>query len=321
MCRHYLLLLSFLGLAIPFLDAGADEKAPDKITSGKVIVPEKMKRVWGELVSLDPKTRTGKFRDESNDEVVAFTALPYAELHHHGAFAYLNDFRTGERLYFRLHEDADGKWTQLTAIEDEPSFLRDHQEYYHVDKLDPDKGTIEVTQADARRSGVRARGLVIQTDKDTRFWKNGEPAKFADIKLNDKLRAKTHGTGKGHDRVAWEVFLDDASLDKWQKEQQAVHHKRMTEEGMPGYLDERDGKRLRVTLFPEAAEAGGPLKKGLKVNVSAASAGRRPTGQSVSATVNDVKEIGTLREVTLTCSSEPGDGLTPAAVVRVWIVP
>jgi hypothetical protein len=37
-----------------------------------------MKRVWGELVSLDPKTRTGKFRDESNDEIVSFTALPLA---------------------------------------------------------------------------------------------------------------------------------------------------------------------------------------------------------------------------------------------------
>src|SRR5207302_3185387 len=111
-------------------------------------------------------------------------------------------------------------------------FLHHHQEYYHVDKLDADKGRIEVTQADARRSGVRARGLVIRTDKDTRFWKDGEPAKLGDVKVNDKLRAKTHGTGKGKDRVAWEVFLDDASFEKWQKGQRAVHHKRMTEEGM-----------------------------------------------------------------------------------------
>lgn len=41
------------------------------ITPGKVIIPiEKMHRIWGELISIDFAARTGKFRNESTDEVM-----------------------------------------------------------------------------------------------------------------------------------------------------------------------------------------------------------------------------------------------------------
>ena len=68
---------------------------------------------------------------------------------------------------------------------------------------------------------------MINTDQETRYWKNGEPAKFDDIKLGDKLRTKTHGVGKGKVRIAWEVFLDEASLLKFQAEHKEVHTARI----------------------------------------------------------------------------------------------
>src|SRR5690349_6114871 len=59
-------------------------KPPLKIVPGQVIIPfDRMQRPWGELISLDLVTRTGKFRRESTDEVVTFTVMPYAELLHH----------------------------------------------------------------------------------------------------------------------------------------------------------------------------------------------------------------------------------------------
>src|SRR5271166_4308271 len=77
----------------------AQPRPAAKITPGKVIVPTgRMRRLWGELVSLDLKTRTGTFRNESNDEVLPFTVLPYAELLHHATFGDLQDFRVGQYL-------------------------------------------------------------------------------------------------------------------------------------------------------------------------------------------------------------------------------
>src|SRR6185437_1285243 len=70
----------------PLLAADPAAAPVEKITPGKVVVPfRRMRRPWGELISLDLEKRTGTFRQESNDEIVNFTVLPYAELYHHAA--------------------------------------------------------------------------------------------------------------------------------------------------------------------------------------------------------------------------------------------
>src|SRR5262249_48910787 len=152
--RYSLLLLP---IALLSLAADAPPAKPElKITPGKAIVPtNKMRRIWGELVSLDLNTRTGTFRNEGNDEVMPFTVLPYAELLHHASFGDLPDYRIGERAIFRLHENAEGKWVWLTYIQDEMNFLNGHKEYYWVDRVEPATGRIEFTQASADKSFVR----------------------------------------------------------------------------------------------------------------------------------------------------------------------
>src|SRR5262245_30526508 len=82
--------------------AEPDAKPEKKITPGQPVVPDRMRRLWGELISLDPATRTGKFRFEENDEVMNFVVMPYAELLHHAANGDLQDFIPGERAIFRL---------------------------------------------------------------------------------------------------------------------------------------------------------------------------------------------------------------------------
>ena len=115
-------------------------KPPLKITPGKVIVPtDAMHRIWGELISVDLATRTGKFRKEGTDEVMSFTVLPYAELLHHAAFGDLDDFRVGERAIFRMHANEAGEWVWLTYIQDEMNMMNGHKEYFYVDAIDADK--------------------------------------------------------------------------------------------------------------------------------------------------------------------------------------
>jgi hypothetical protein len=198
------------------------------------------------------------------------------------------------------------------------NFLNGHKEYYWVDRIDAAKGRIEFTQANADKSFVREKGLFLDTDSQTRYWKDGRPAKFGDIKIGDKLRTKTHGVGKGKVRVCWDVFLDDASLLKFQAEQQAVHKKRMMEEGLPGYVDRREDKQLQLTLFQEAREMSKELKAGRRVRVAPAGVDRKPTEVAVEGVIQEIKPMGALHRVTLNLDAPAGVDLTPTGRTRLW---
>jgi hypothetical protein len=290
-----------------------------KITPGQVIVPtDRMQRPWGELISIDLKTRTGKFRRENTDEVITFTVMPYAELLHHATLGDLQDFRIGERAIFRLHENEKGEWVWLTYIQDEMNMLNGHKEFYHVDKLDAEQGQIVVTQGNADKSYVRESGIIINVDKETRYWKKAEPAKFADIQLGDMLRAKTHGEGKGKTRIAWELFLDEASLLKFQADQKAVHTQRISKEGAPGYIDAAGEGLLKLTLFNEGEVIVKQLKAGKSVRIAPAGVDRQPTAEPINAQVKSAKMQGRQCLVELTVDAAT-TGFKPTELARVWV--
>lgn len=290
-----------------------------KITPGQVIIPfDRMQRPWGELISIDLKTRTGKFRRENNDEIISFTVMPYAELLHHATHGDLQDFRVGERAIFRLHENEKGEWVWLTYIQDEMNMLNGHKEFYHVDKLDAEQGQIVVTQGNADKSYIREQGIVIHVDKETRYWKNGEPVKFADIQLGDKLRAKTHGNDKGKTRIAWELFLDEASLLKFQAEQKTVHAERITKAGAPGYIDAAGEGTLKLTLFNEGEVIVKQLKAGKQVRIAPAGIDRQPTAEPIVAKVTSSKMQGRQCLVELTVEAAT-TSFKPTKLVRLWV--
>lgn len=295
-------------------------KPPLKIVPGQVVIPfDRMQRPWGELISLDERTRTGKFRRESTDEVVTFTVMPYAELLHHATNGDLQDFRVGERAIFRLHENEKGEWVYLTYIQDEMNMMNGHKEFFFVDGLDATKGQLVCTQANVDQSYVREKGIVIETDKETRYWKAGQVAKFEDIKVGDKLRTKTHGVGKGKVSVAWEVFLDEASLLKFQSEQKAVHAGRIAEQGAPGYVDEVLADQLKLTLFHEGEEQVKRLKVGKVVRVAPAGVDRRSTAEPISGKVTALKMVG--RQCLVTVSVESATTkFEPTGLARLWSV-
>lgn len=315
-----LTILTFLTPAVHAADAPAKPKL--KIIPGQVIVPTgtgEMRRPWGELISLDLATRTGKFRNEGDDTVMSFTVMPYAELLHHAASGDLQDFRVGERAIFRLHENEKGEWVWLTYIQDEMNMLNGHKEYFHVDRIDAAKRALDCTWANFDKSFVRQTNVVIQADGETRYWKAGAPAKFTDIKPGDKLRTKTHGIGKGKVRVAWEVFLDDASLVKFQTEQKAVHAARIATEGAPGYVDGVNGKEVQLTLFNEGGEIAKQLKVGKAVRIAPAGVDRKPTAAPLIGTVTVANTKGRECKVTVTFAETEAKFRT-AGLARLWVV-
>lgn len=300
----------------------APAKPKLKIIPGQVIVPTgngEMRRIWGELISLDPKTRTGKFRNESDDSVMSFTVMPYAELLHHAASGDLQDFRVGERAIFRLHENESGEWVWLTYIQDEMNMLNGHKEYFYVDKIDAAKRALDCTWANFDKSFTRMTNVLIETDGDTHFWKAGAPARFTDIKPGDKLRTKTHGAGQGKRRIAWEVFLDDESLLKFQTEQKAVHAARIQKEGAPGYVDAAAGTELKLTLFNEGGDLARQLKAGKRVRVAPAGVDRQPVAAPLGGEIKSATTKGRETKVTLTLGTSEAK-FQPNGLARVWLV-
>ncbi len=295
-------------------------KARMRIIPGQVIVPkeEAMRRIWGELVSVDLATRTGTFRKESTEEVMSFRVLPYAELLHHATFGDLQDFRIGERAIFRMHENDAGEWAWLTYIQDEMNMMNGHKEYFFVDSIDRERSQITVTQANLDKSYVRQKEIQIATDAETRFWKKGERANFDDIEVGMNLRTKTHGVGKGRVRMCWEVFLDDESLLKFQNEQKTVHSKRLREEGAPGYVDVVRGSEVQVTLFQEAVEVSRQVKEGQRVRVAVAGVDRRALGNQLNGRVITASMAGPLGKVNVEVDHTE-TGLQAANIVRLWI--
>jgi hypothetical protein len=319
-----LLLLLALGLSAFAADAPVPAATPAKpklkIIPGKVIFPTnpgEMRRIWGELISIDPATRTGTFRNESDDAVMPFIILPYAELLHHATRGDIQDYLPGERAIFRLHEDDKGEWTWLTYIQDEMNMMNGHKEFYHVTALDPAKGTIKFDWPTSDGAIMRETGLFIETTPETRYWKSAEPAKFSDIKVGDLLRERSHGAGAGKRRIAWDIFLDQASLDAFQAKQKADHTDRILTQGAPGYVDQASGTALSLTLFPEGDDITKGLKAGQKVKVAPAGVDRNPTAKAVTATVTEAKTVG--RYLTLTLTLEAGGApFEVAGLARLW---
>jgi hypothetical protein len=291
-----------------------------KIVPGKVIVPtDAMRRPWGELISLDSKTRTGKFRNENTNEVVSFTLLPYAELYHHGAFGDLQDFRVGVRAMFRLHQNDAGEWVLATYIQDQMRMMFGHQEYFYVDSIDAEHGKVFCTQAKFDQTLIREHNIPIETDGETLFWKKGQPAKFSDIHVGDAIRTETHGLGKGKTQMCWQVFLDDESFQKVLNAQKALNAKRLAEEGLPGYVDKLEGKDLDLTLFQEGNDVSRSLKPGDKIRVAPAGVDRKPTAPAVAGVIASAKMVsGPVYKVSVTLDNA-SDAFPVGIVARLWV--
>lgn len=320
------ILSSLLSIAVMAADAATATPAATppvlKITPGKIIVPidAGMRRIWGELVSMDLATRSGTFRKDGTDQLMRFSVLPYAELLHHATLGDLQDFRIGERAIFRLHENDKGEWTALSYIQDEMNMMNNHKQYFFVESIDVGKVRLSCTWANADRSSVRQKDVLIETDHDTRFWKGGKPASFADIATGDKLRTKTHGIGTGATRMCWEVFLDDESLIAFQTAQKAVHARRMAEEGLPGYVDAVAAEPaaansvVQFTLFPEGRGAFAQLKVGAAVRIAPAGPDRKPAIPPLPATITAVKGA----EVSVRLPTAAAAAFQPTGVARLW---
>ena len=118
--------------------------------------------------------------------------------------------------------------------------------------------------------------------------------------------------------MCWNVFLDDASLLKFQDAQKALQTKRIAEEGAPGYVDRSEGGALDLTLFQESGDIARQLKAGQKVRVALAGVDRKASGTPFEGTIAAAKMAGNLGKVTITLNAAPA-GFQQGGLARLWV--
>jgi hypothetical protein len=333
-----LLLLSTLLIRHSSFSAETAPKPPPPkiLTAGDTRRDVVVQKHRGELLSYDPATRAGTFKSSADGAIVGFTALPHVLCQHHGALGDMNDYRIGERLRFMLHEGEDGQWNRLGLVAEELEELVAHDEPYFVDKLDGDKGILICTRRNRAGDKIVWPGMVITTDQDTRYWREGRPdAKFADLTVGMPLFMKTHGGTGLLARTAWEVLMDKASVEHFKTEQLQALKQRLTTEGLPGYIDNASEKEVRLTLFPEvmsvilgqtsgakAAPAQRALQAKQSVQLALAGPDRAAKGDRVTGKVTllrpFIKNGSYICEVTIALEAPAPADFKPAAVARVW---
>ena len=146
----------------------------------------------------------------------------------------------------------------------------------------------------------------------------GSTARFADVRVGDKLRTKTHGRGMGAARICWEIFLDDQSLLKFQAEQQAVHAARMAKDGMPGYVDLQQGRGLDLPSFARPVRSSANSKSASRPVLRQRASVARPAARASAGKLTEIKPVaGALTQVTLLLDSA-AEAPGPQALARLW---
>ena len=328
---------SCFSLLIVLIAATADAAPPAPRQPPPKILPDgdprrdvAIQKPRGELLSLDLATRSGTYRRSADGVVVPFTVLPHCLCQHDNALGDLSDYRIGERLRFITYEGADGRWNRVGLIAEELAEIVAHKEPYYVDSIDAAQGLLVCTRRDAAKTKIVWPNMQITTDNETRYWLGGKPdAKFSDIQVGMGLYMKTHHGDAFLNRVAWDVFLDDASVEKVKADQTAALEKRLLGDGLPGYWDSASGTEAQVTLFTECMDLLLKRrllsKKGTRVELASAGPDRAATGPRIAATVVQarlyIRNTAYIGEIKLTLDAPPPADFKPTSVIRLWPLP
>lgn len=219
-------------------DFGNTDLAWYQLKSGESPPPYSEHRVLGELLEVDAKNRTGKFRDELSQEVVTFTLLPEAPaikaphpLPKTGTARYLgrevplDQLPLGQRYRFYLYQDDQGLFTRVCFLSDEYSHLTQQAISYRVDQLNLDHGSIDVAyqipevkdyNGDMQQpSDVGHRRLLVTPE--TRYWQGDQQTKPTDLKQGDLLRANLSSEQPDSPSHCTDIWIGEETFERLAK--------------------------------------------------------------------------------------------------------
>jgi hypothetical protein len=140
----------------------------------------------------------------------------------------LNDYYPGESVMLFVYHDAEGRWVYPRAVQDEIQMMALHKWWWTVDALDAKAGTVELS----RKAKDRTFKESFRIGPATKVWKGEKPAGLDALKVGDVVLFQTRYE-KGHEKRFAVELMDDAGLKAVRESQQALHPKRLAEQGLP----------------------------------------------------------------------------------------
>ena len=248
-------------------------------------------RVVGELLRVDDRGRSGRFRADGTGDEVDFTLPPYGSVLYLGAEADLRDVPTGTRCRFALHPDDRGAFTRAAVISDEFTELAADALTYRLDEARLDEGVLFLAKRhapvkDDKDATIQppdfGRG-VFAVDDRTRVWKGDGRATLRDLAAGDALLVNTTGrttTGRG---TCTDLWAGAEAQKRATDRQRAGYDAGARRRGLPAWVERIEGTTLTVTFFAGSrrdfpARLGGDPDGGATVQALLADDELVPTG-------------------------------------------
>lgn len=268
----------------------ADEINGPEITPGSTAIPKKFKRPDVFVLSIDYKTRIGQFRSMKDGSLIEATILPHAEILHNGADGNLQDFKKYEHVIVRLHPNSKGQWKLASYVKGDIKHQHSHKQYWEVKSIDEKTGKVEGLIHGHK--GIKG-PITFFVDKNTKYWLAGQEVKADQLKVGSRVKTRTHCSENGTSRIAWDVILDDHSLESlFLKPQVSKMLQQEKELGVPAYVNAIENNSVTFTIFREPAKRYKNLKKGSSVDASSADWALKTNSQRIGGKVSNAKYKG-----------------------------
>jgi len=161
----------------------------------------------------------------------------------------LRDVPLGTYFLFFLNQDAHGNFTRLATMEDQYTMDANHGFSYKLDEADLAAGMLKLTKQNLAKNQPDAGHQELLVGSDTRVWKGEQQIKLTDLEAGDELLFTLHGKdAQGRGRCA-DLFVGAETHKLTTQREREKHIAFIKPRGLPGWIDQVEGKKLTVTLF------------------------------------------------------------------------
>lgn len=247
--RRFLLVLAVCALAeaqerpLPYRTDGAGADLPWYRLKPLEFPPARSEhRRAGDLMSVDIVRRAGEIRVDGTGEILDFLLLPFGSATRLGAEADLRDLPLGAHVAVWLYQDPQGAFTLASKVEDDASELLREDAPLGIVRVDALRGLVTAEQPGAPPHA-------LSCDPATRVWKSGREAKLADLGAGDEIVFNCSGRTVSGKPLCSEIYAGRESWRQAEQKQRAKHQIFLKERGIPGWVEQVDGKEVTLTLF------------------------------------------------------------------------
>ncbi len=246
-------------------------------------------RGWYIWKSFDPETMIANVTRESSDEIIKTKVLPWATTYRYLVYgASPADLLPGERVNLFFNADENHPRGYLVHYQDELCQMKGHNHIWEITEDSLDGKTFKA-RVIADKKPLDNNIADFNIDPACKKWNAG--------KLVDTIALKKGNTFyltwcmKEKQKVVMQI-VDEASLEEIKARQSALINSRLAKDGLKGYIDAVDGKKVSFTVYSTYWSQANQLKPGQLVQIlSLSEKGKVP--QNIVLKVISQKNRGT----------------------------